>query len=42
MNGSKLSALGFKLETSFEDNLQKTLDWYLAHPEWLQIKALTV
>jgi len=41
MNGSKLEALGFKLETSFEDNLQTTIDWYLAHPEWLRVKALT-
>lgn len=40
MNGLKLEKLGFQLETSFEHNLQKTIDWYLQHPEWLKVKSL--
>lgn len=38
MNGSKLESLGFKLESSFEENLQKTVDWYLSNKNWLKIK----
>jgi dTDP-glucose 4,6-dehydratase len=40
MNGLKLEKLGFQLETGFEHNLQKTIDWYLQHPEWLKVKSL--
>ena len=34
---SKIKAeLGWEPETKFEDGIAKTIDWYLANPEWLQ------
>ena len=30
-----------QLESSFEENLQKTIDWYLKNQNWLLVKALT-
>ena len=36
MDGSKLKSLGFALETSFEDNLKQTIDWYLANLSWIK------
>ena len=34
---SKIKAeLGWEPETKFEDGIVKTIDWYLANPEWLQ------
>ena len=28
--------LGWRPETRFEDGIVKTIEWYLAHPEWLE------
>lgn len=39
MNGSKLKALGFKLEESFENGLAKTIEWYKANSHWLKVKS---
>ena len=34
---SKIKAeLGWEPETKFEDGIVKTIDWYLANPEWLK------
>lgn len=35
LDGSKLEALGWKAPLSFEDSLENTVNWTLAHPEWL-------
>jgi dTDP-glucose 4,6-dehydratase len=42
MNGSKLNDLGFKLESNFEENLAKTINWYLnsENHKWIQVKSL--
>jgi dTDP-glucose 4,6-dehydratase len=42
MNGSKLNNLGFKLESNFEENLSKTINWYLnsKNDKWIQVKSL--
>lgn len=41
MNGKKLHDLGFQLESSFEENLHKTIEWYLKaeNSKWLQVKS---
>lgn len=39
MDGSKLKSLGFKLESNFEDELAKTIEWYKANPNWLRVKS---
>lgn len=28
--------LGWQVETKFEDGINETIDWYLAHPDWLK------
>lgn len=38
MNGSKLRALGFELEESFEGGLAKTIKWYQTNSNWLKVK----
>jgi len=42
MDGTKLKELGFKLESSFEENLSKTIAWYLKpeNAKWIKIKSL--
>ena len=36
MNSKKISSeLGWKIKTSFDDGLRKTVDWYLDNPEIL-------
>ncbi len=35
MDGSKLEALGFSYSTSFEESLQKTIEWYRNNPKFL-------
>lgn len=35
MDGSKIEALGFSYETSFEDALNQTIEWYKANPKFL-------
>lgn len=36
LDGGKLAAAGWIPPVKFEDALQKTVDWTLAHPEWLR------
>lgn len=36
LDGSKLFAMGWTLPVTFEQSLEKTVRWTLAHPEWLQ------
>lgn len=40
MNGSKLEKLGFKFKSNFEECLQKTIEWYLEHDNWLKLRAM--
>ncbi len=42
MDGSKLKALGFKLESSFENDLAKTIEWYKLNSHWLKVKPVLV
>lgn len=35
LNGEKLKQLGWKAPLSLEDSLKRTVDWTLAHKEWL-------
>lgn len=35
LDGEKLRGMGFEYPKTFEDSLTKTVQWYLAHPEWL-------
>ncbi len=34
LDASKLAALGWRPETSFEDALETTVRWYVDHPDW--------
>ncbi len=34
MDGSKLAALGWRPETTFEDGLARTIDWFVANETW--------
>lgn len=36
LDGSKLEGLGWKQPKNFEESLRKTVEWTLAHPEWLE------
>lgn len=36
LDGSKLTNLGWKPPVSFEESLRKTVEWTVAHPEWLK------
>lgn len=36
LDGSKLAALGWKAPLSLDDSLKNTVEWTLAHPEWLR------
>lgn len=36
MNGDKLAALGWKAPISFEESLKNTIEWQMAHPEWMK------
>lgn len=38
MDGSKLEKLGFKISTTFEENLFKTIEWYKNNKDWLMVK----
>jgi len=35
LDGSKLREMGFEYPKTFEQSLEKTINWYLDHPEWL-------
>jgi dTDP-glucose 4,6-dehydratase len=37
MDGSKLEKLGFKIESNFEANLNKTIEWYVKNDKWLKV-----
>lgn len=37
LDGSLIASLGWKAPISLIDSLHKTIDWNLAHPEWLEI-----
>lgn len=36
LDGSKLRNLGWVPPVSFEESLEKTVKWYMEHPEWLK------
>lgn len=36
ISGEKLQRLGYTLPLTFENSLRKTIEWTLAHPEWLE------
>ncbi len=35
LDGTKLKEMGFDYPKTFEQSLEKTVHWYLEHPEWL-------
>jgi len=35
LDGTKLKEMGFEYPKTFEQSLEKTINWYLDHPEWL-------
>ena len=35
LDGGRMASLGWKLPVNFESSLQRTVQWTLAHPEWL-------
>jgi len=37
LNGDKIAATGWKAPISLEQSLKRTVEWNLAHPEWLAI-----
>lgn len=37
LNGDKIDALGWKAPISLEDSIKSTVDWTLAHKEWLKL-----
>lgn len=36
LSGRKLKDLGWEHPTSFEESLRRTIQWFVAHPEWLE------
>lgn len=36
LDGSKMAALGWKAPLSFDESLKNTVEWTIAHPEWLK------
>ena len=38
LDGAKLKAAGFDYSKTLEESMQKMVDWYLEHPEWLGLK----
>lgn len=36
LDGSKLAAIGWKPSKTVEESLEKTVNWFLANPEWLE------
>lgn len=37
LDGRKIALDGWKAPISFEESVQRTVDWTLAHPEWLEM-----
>lgn len=37
LDGEKLKSMGFVYPATFADSLEKTVNWYLKHPEWLDL-----
>ena len=37
LDGSKIASLGWQAPVSLIQSLEKTIDWNLAHPDWLKI-----
>jgi dTDP-glucose 4,6-dehydratase len=37
LDGSKIASLGWQAPVSLIDSLKKTINWNLAHPDWLKI-----
>jgi dTDP-glucose 4,6-dehydratase len=37
LNGDKIADTGWKAPISLEQSLKRTVEWNLAHPEWLAI-----
>ncbi len=35
LNGEKLANTGWKSPTTFEDSVNRTVDWMISNPEWL-------
>jgi dTDP-glucose 4,6-dehydratase len=33
---AKIEGLGWRQKTAFEEGIQKTIDWYMRHPEWIE------
>ncbi len=36
LSGEKLAQLGWNIPKTFESSLEKTIKWYLTHPDWLE------
>lgn len=36
LNGEELAKLGWKSPTTFEESMEKTIEWQRAHPEWMK------
>ena len=36
LDGTKLFSLGWQLPRNFDESLKKTVEWTLAHPDWLE------
>ena len=37
LDGSKIADVGWKAPISLEESIQRTVNWTLAHPEWLEM-----
>lgn len=37
LDGQKMHQMGWRLPLNFEQSLAKTIDWTLAHPQWLEL-----
>lgn len=37
LSGDKLKSMGFVYPATLEESLEKTIQWYLRHPEWLSV-----
>jgi dTDP-glucose 4,6-dehydratase len=37
LDGSKIASIGWKAPVPLEESIKSTVDWTLAHPEWLEV-----